>query len=77
MRGDPPKSGFFDLYEAKPCTHPQHNPPMHLFIPPGKGYRHVCPECGSEVIMRGSQVTYSRTCGGWPPVLGGGMGHVG
>ena len=41
------ESGFFDLEDdIKRCTHPNHNPPSHMHIPQGKGYRHVCPGCG-------------------------------
>lgn len=48
----PEKSGFFDLPELpESCRDPQHQPPMHLVIPPGKGYRHVCPKCGAVKIM--------------------------
>lgn len=51
MLGTPPPSdkqpGFFDLPMPQRCTDPSHNFPMHLYIPPGKGYRHVCPSCGS------------------------------
>lgn len=36
---------FFDLPSDKTCIHPGHNPPTGLYIPPGKGYRHVCPGC--------------------------------
>lgn len=39
-------SGFFDLPKDETCIHPEHNPPTGLYIPPGKGYRHVCPGCG-------------------------------
>lgn len=42
----PKKSGFFDLPKAKQCTHPEHEPPKHICIPQGKGYRHVCRGCG-------------------------------
>lgn len=46
------KSGFFDLpKEEKPCKNPGHNPPGHISIPKGKGYRHVCPGCGKETVM--------------------------
>lgn len=40
-------SGYFKLPETKVCTDPGHNFPTHLYIPPGSGYRHVCPSCGS------------------------------
>lgn len=36
---------FFDLPTATTCMHREHNMPSHLYIPPGKGYRHVCPGC--------------------------------
>ena len=36
---------FFDLPSDKTCIHPEHEPPTGLYIPPGKGYRHVCPAC--------------------------------
>ncbi|MPT12828.1 hypothetical protein [Comamonas sp.] len=36
---------FFDLPSDKTCIHPEHDPPTGLYIPPGKGYRHVCPGC--------------------------------
>ena len=49
------KGGFFDLPLSQHCTHPQHRFPTMLYIPPGKGYRHVCPGCGKEQIAVGSQ----------------------
>lgn len=45
------QSGFFDLAEQVVCRHHEHNPPMHLYIPPGKGYLHVCPGCGREITL--------------------------
>ncbi|WP_043006107.1 hypothetical protein [Comamonas testosteroni] len=36
---------FFDLPSDKTCIHPEHDPPTGLYIPAGKGYRHVCPAC--------------------------------
>lgn len=36
---------FFNLPPDKTCIHPGHNPAKGLYIPPGKGYRHVCPGC--------------------------------
>lgn len=41
----------------KLCIHPEHNPPMHLCIPYGKQYRHVCPACGKETVMKSQQIT--------------------
>lgn len=48
------KSGFEDDTEPmiKPCISMQHDPPGHMVIPAGKVYRHVCPSCGYEVVIR-------------------------
>lgn len=40
------KSGFFELPLKRSCRDPGHQFPTHLYIPPRKGYRHVCPCCG-------------------------------
>ena len=45
------QSGFFDLPEQKKCNDVEHDPPKHLYIPQGQGYRHVCPSCGKETII--------------------------
>lgn len=52
------KSGFFDLPEISVCGHPEHEPPTHLYIPTGKGYRHICPECGKTVVLKSNQITF-------------------
>ncbi len=49
---DKKESGFEDDQRQTPCVSSQHNPPSHMVIPPGKVYRHVCPSCGREVILR-------------------------
>lgn len=53
-------SGFFDLekpeYEDN-CVSIAHNPPTHIFIPSGKGYRHVCPRCGKITTIIPEQTT--------------------
>lgn len=33
------------------CFSPWHRPPMHIHVPAGSYYRHVCPECGHVVIL--------------------------
>lgn len=38
------------------CYHPNHDPPTHLVIPQGQQYRHICPGCKREVVMRAPQV---------------------
>lgn len=44
-------SGFFDLPKTEICNCPQHNPPSHIYIPQGKGYRHTCPCCGKVATI--------------------------
>ncbi len=51
------KSGFFDLPEQKVCRSIEHNPPTHLYIPEGKGYRHVCPDCGNVTTIIPQQIS--------------------
>lgn len=51
-------SGFFDLPEKKICSFNGHKPPMHLYIPQGKGYRHICPECGRITDIIPQQIMY-------------------
>lgn len=62
-RGEMPeknkKSGFFDLPDHKRCRHPEHQPPSHMVIPPGKGYRHVCPGCGKVTVIIPQQFSLS------------------
>jgi hypothetical protein len=50
------KSGFFDLPQQDICRDKEHNPPSHICIPQGKGYRHVCPSCGKETVIIPPQV---------------------
>ena len=40
------------------CNHPGHQPPQHLYVPPGKKYRHVCPGCGKVTYLRSLEVRY-------------------
>jgi len=60
------QSGFFDLTKIgeniitkSACPDPEHKPPMHLYIPPGKGYKHICPTCGKEEILIPPQISYN------------------
>lgn len=57
MPEDINKPGFFPLPREYGCHHPQHEPPSHLYIPPGQGYRHVCPACGKTFTIIPQQVT--------------------
>ncbi len=61
------ESGFEDdplLPQTKICRDPEHEPPNMLVIQQGKIYRHVCPTCGREVILRPTNFTRQeeRTC---------------
>jgi len=56
------KSGFFPLEQPSFCGHPEHEPPTHLYIPQGQGYRHVCPFCGKEQVLIQTKITYGSTC---------------
>jgi len=38
------------------CRHPNHNPPMHLYIPAGKSHEHTCPSCGNRQVVHGTKV---------------------
>jgi hypothetical protein len=52
------ESGFEDdpRKSSLPCRHPEHDPPGHMVIPRGKIYRHVCPSCGMELVLRPPEV---------------------
>lgn len=57
MKNVEKKGGFFNLPSIKSCQDPSHNPPTHLWIPPGQGYRHVCPRCGNTIDLVPPQIT--------------------
>lgn len=56
------RSGLEDdpFYINQKCNSPSHNPPTHISIPQGKIYRHVCPKCGEEVILRSSPISLNN-----------------
>ena len=55
------RGGFEDDPQTfKMCTNPSHNPPTHLYIPYGKVYRHICPGCGYEIVLRSSADRYGK-----------------
>lgn len=47
-----------DPYPQAWCTHPTHNPPMHLVVPQGKVYVNTCEGCGHISVLRPTGVTY-------------------
>lgn len=56
-----PKGGFEDDPASawvKPCQHKEHKPPSHLVIPEGKIYRHICPACGVQVVLRPPKISF-------------------
>ena len=57
MEDDTDESG-----DHRACPSREHNPPMHMYIPPGKRYRHVCPIiCGKVTIMRSQSLTWKTS----------------
>jgi hypothetical protein len=38
--------------KSKTCLHPEHNPPMHIVIPPGSVLEHECPACKKITVIR-------------------------
>lgn len=46
------QSGMFELTKQEVCLDPSHNPPTHMVIPYGYGYRHVCPRCNKVQIIQ-------------------------
>jgi hypothetical protein len=41
------------------CRHPEHEPPMFRYYPPGT-YEHTCPGCGHRVEFTVEGVNYWR-----------------
>ena len=52
------QGGLFDLNLPKKCNNPSHEPPTHIYIPQGKGYRHVCPSCGKVTDLIPPQISF-------------------
>ena len=51
------KSGFEPDMRSGYCRHAEHLPPSHLHIPEGKQYRHVCPACRAQFVLRSNGAT--------------------
>lgn len=45
------RPGLFKLSEVVLCRDPEHAFPSMLWIPPGHGYVHRCPNCGRVEIV--------------------------
>jgi len=54
---DKERGGMFDLPKENVCRDPEHEPPTHISIPHGKGYRHICPSCGKKTVLIPTQFT--------------------
>ena len=52
------QGGFFDLPQDTRCKDKSHEPPTHIHIPQGKGYRHVCPSCGKVTELIPPQISF-------------------
>ena len=52
------QGGFFDLPQDTRCKDKSHDPPTHIHIPQGKGYRHVCPSCGKVTDLIPPQISF-------------------
>jgi hypothetical protein len=53
-----PKGDRAFMAEPETCRHPHHNPPSHLHVPEGHGYRHTCPGCGGVRIITNDGPTF-------------------
>jgi predicted RNA-binding Zn-ribbon protein involved in translation (DUF1610 family) len=52
------QSGFEDdPSRMNYCQHPSHHPPNHMVIPAGQQYRHICPSCGKESVIKSNAIT--------------------
>lgn len=52
------QGGFFDLPKDARCKDKSHEPPTHIYIPQGKGYRHICPSCGKVTDLIPPQISF-------------------
>lgn len=50
LRKLPELEGEFS-YELKPCLHPEHTPPTHVVLEPGR-WEHRCPGCSRTMEFR-------------------------
>lgn len=50
------RGGFEDIPQVERCNSPEHNPPSHICIPYGKQYRHICPDCKKEQVVKSLEV---------------------
>jgi hypothetical protein len=46
--------------QLRQCSDPEHRPPTHISIPNGMQYRHICPTCGLEQVLRPIKASLHR-----------------
>lgn len=46
------------IKETKSCKHPEHDPPMFLYIPEGQSHVHICPSCNKATTIRATNITF-------------------
>jgi hypothetical protein len=47
---DPEEEDIYGPYKKPPCLSPEHKPPMHMVLEPGR-YEWTCPKCGHKTIF--------------------------
>lgn len=52
------RSHFENIQKEITCKDPDHKPPMHLHIPNGKRYIHICPACGQRSVLEPPQISW-------------------
>lgn len=43
-------------WAIKACLDPAHNPPSHIYVPPGQTFKHECPRCGQRTEIHGKHI---------------------
>lgn len=52
------KGGLRKIKDAEqPCLHPEHNPPMHIYLTAGT-YEYTCPCCGKVTTFTVPLITF-------------------
>lgn len=49
--------GLKKIEEFKPCLSPEHQPPSHIVLSPGK-YEYTCPACGEKTVFTVPSITW-------------------
>lgn len=52
------KDGLRKIKDVEqPCLHPEHNPPMHIYLAAG-AYEYTCPSCGKVTTFTVPLITF-------------------